>query len=161
MIKVKKSEGFTLIELLVVIAIIGVLSGLVTVNLQDARERARDAQRKSDLRTIRNALELFKNDQKPSRYPTDTEFTDDILVDGGYVKSLPQDPVARQNPEQWSDYIYDFRANDLVDDSFADAGDNLSYTITTCLENEADIDKDAENDVTICESGASFTQTEP
>jgi prepilin-type N-terminal cleavage/methylation domain-containing protein len=141
-----RQAGFTLIELLVVIAIIGVLSGLVTVNLQDARERARDAQRKSDLRTIRNALELFKNDQKPMRYPDNTEYDDEgVLAAGGYVKSLPQDPVNRQNPEQWDDYVY----TQLT---------SLTYTITACLENEADVDKDADN---LCTHGVSFTQSEP
>ena len=63
-----KKRGFTLIELLVVIAIIGLLSTLSVVALGTARERARDAVRLSDLRTISIALELYYNEN--SAYPT-------------------------------------------------------------------------------------------
>jgi general secretion pathway protein G len=58
-------KGFTLIELLVVIAIIGMLSALLVPNFMGARERARDAQRKSDLKQIQKALEMYRQDQNP------------------------------------------------------------------------------------------------
>lgn len=61
-------RGFTLIELLVVIAIIGILSAIVLASLGSARSRARDAQRASDLRQIRNALEMYFVDT--GSYPT-------------------------------------------------------------------------------------------
>ena len=54
-----KSKGFTLIELLVVVAIIGILATVVLASLNSAGGRARDAVRKSDLRTISLALETF------------------------------------------------------------------------------------------------------
>ncbi|MCK4520480.1 type II secretion system protein [Candidatus Parcubacteria bacterium] len=55
----KNKKGFTLIELLVVIAVIGVLSSIVLVSLSGARDRARDAIRKSDMSQIRKALEVY------------------------------------------------------------------------------------------------------
>ena len=54
-----KRQGFTLIELLVVIAIIGLLSTMAVVSLNGAREKARDAQRVSDVKQISTALEMF------------------------------------------------------------------------------------------------------
>jgi len=61
MIKIRK-KGFTLIEILVVIAIIGILTSISIFALNNARRQGRDGRRKSDLESIRAALELFKAD---------------------------------------------------------------------------------------------------
>ena len=61
-------HGFTLIELLVVIAIIGILAGVVVVNVGSARAKARDAKRISDMKAIQTALEMYYNDN--GEYPT-------------------------------------------------------------------------------------------
>ena len=68
----KQNKGFTLVELLVVISLIGILSTLVIANLNSARERARDAQRKSDLRNIQTALRLYYNDN--AGYPASSSY---------------------------------------------------------------------------------------
>ncbi len=64
----KNKKGFTLIELLVVIAIIGLLSTLAVVTLSSARQKARDARRKSDLKQISTAMELYYSENES--YPT-------------------------------------------------------------------------------------------
>ena len=56
------NRGFTLIELLVVIAIIGVLATVVLASLNEARAKARDAQRISDVRQLQNVLYLYYDD---------------------------------------------------------------------------------------------------
>jgi len=65
----KKTKGFTLIELLVVIAIIGLLASIVLVSLNNARQKARDSKRLSDIRQVALALELYA-DSNNAFYPT-------------------------------------------------------------------------------------------
>jgi prepilin-type N-terminal cleavage/methylation domain-containing protein len=50
--------GFTLFELLVSISIIGLLIALATVSFSAAQANARDARRRGDLTSMRNAFEL-------------------------------------------------------------------------------------------------------
>jgi len=107
---IKYARGFTLIELLVVIAIIGLLSSIVLVNVHTAQMKARDDRRMMDLEQIRNALELYYNDN--GYYPGagatlswDCEcysYSSDIRDDTWdifasimkpYIQTLPKDPL--------------------------------------------------------------------
>lgn len=56
----KREKGFTLIELLVVIAIIGLLLSMLYVVFSQARENARDSQRKTDIVSLELAVERYK-----------------------------------------------------------------------------------------------------
>lgn len=58
-----KSEGFTLIELLVVIAIIGILSSVVLVSLNTARNKSKDSAVKTALAQIRSVAEMCYDDE--------------------------------------------------------------------------------------------------
>lgn len=116
-----KQRGFTLIELLVVIAIIGVLSALLMTNFVGIRQRARDGQRKSDLRQIQSAVELYRADN--AEYPAEAAFSTcgaTSLVSGSttYMKKIPCDPLTN------APYYYE--------------GTSTNYCLRSCLENEND-----------------------
>lgn len=99
-----KKRGFTIVELLVVIAIIGVLAGVTIAVLKPAYfyGRGRDARRKSDLETMRAALEQFYLDNGRT-YPAVTYSSlSSSLID--YVDSFPNDPLS---PTQDYSYSYD------------------------------------------------------
>jgi prepilin-type N-terminal cleavage/methylation domain-containing protein len=116
-----KRKGFTLIELLVVIAIIGILATIGLVALNGAREKARDATRKSDLSQIAAGLALYYDDQNPTAYPAALA----NLVAGAdpVMGSVPTDP------QGGADYIYDVCAHG--------ATANQGYVLYATLESTA------------------------
>lgn len=59
---IRSQKGFTLIELLVVISIIGFLSSIVLGSLTVSKQKANDARIISDMRQLKNALELYALD---------------------------------------------------------------------------------------------------
>ncbi|MBI2590671.1 MAG: prepilin-type N-terminal cleavage/methylation domain-containing protein [Candidatus Blackburnbacteria bacterium] len=97
----KVSRGFTLIELLVVISIIGILIGLTVVAFQSAKASARDAKRKTDLETIRSALDIYRTDC--GDYPATLPAPGSPLIGDGtpascatgniYISAVPGDPL--------------------------------------------------------------------
>ncbi len=133
-------HGFTLIELLVVIAIISVLAALLMANFVGVRQRGRDAQRKSDLRQIQAALELYRADN--GSYSTTlatcgSAFTANNVT---YMRKLPCDPL-----DDTTSYQYN--------------SNGVTYTIYACLENENDADRDSTPQA--CITNVSYTLTNP
>ena len=84
----KKTSGFTLIEVLVVIFIIGLLATIIVVGTNYARQKARDAQKISDLTTVAAALNRYYLDN--SGYPN-TNFSN--LV-SSYLVSYLEKPIS-------------------------------------------------------------------
>ena len=97
-----RRRGFTLIELLVAVAIIGLISTLVAVAINNARQKSRDGLRKGNLNQIKNALELHL--QQYGAYPVSSssgaafDCINGIPNPGltqlqSYITPLPLDPL--------------------------------------------------------------------
>ena len=120
----KNKNGFTLIELLVVIAIIGILSSFSVVSLNDARVKARDAKRKSDLVQVRLALSLYYDNN--DEYPKCGNLTDDAeeatvdcydnaLATALTTGSRPYMSYMPVDPKDTGVYIYRYASSSIGD----------------------------------------------
>jgi general secretion pathway protein G len=127
-----KKQGFTLIELLVVIAIIGSLSAMLVPNFMAAREKSRDAVRKSDLSQIQKALELYKQDTNPPSFPAamptpGQQWIGPTPAANVYMQKFPKDPLSSGS----TTYPYYY---------LKDSTDPMKYTLAACLENKGELD---------------------
>ena len=133
-----KKDAFTLIELLVVVTIVAVLSAVGMVVFTNAGKSSRDAKRKADLESIRQALVLYRDDN--GCYPSSSigvgrtyldMSTGAPLTDSGYIgRPFPKDP---QSPDK--NYIYSttsYSSINCKDGSEGSSGFSLSAT----MENE-------------------------
>src|SRR5579862_6653852 len=85
-----QGRGFTLLELMVVIAIIIVLATLGAGRYEQTVTRAREATLKQDLFVMRQAIQNYTSDKEAG--PTSL----DDLVNTGYLRAIPVDPITRQ-----------------------------------------------------------------
>ena len=120
----KKQKGFTLIELLVVIAIIGLLSTLAVVSLNNARQKARDAKRVSDVKQVQTALELYYNDA--NGYPLTAGVVSGSAISYSgttYMQQMPTAPLPVDGTCVAADNSY----------AYAGGSANTTYTLKFCL----------------------------
>ena len=76
--KIKAARGFTLVELMVVVVIVGVMATVVTVSVTDYLVTAKQNVARSEIATIKNALQLFFMEQ--DRFPTYEEGLADMIT---------------------------------------------------------------------------------
>ena len=82
-------SGFTLLELMIVITIILILIGMAAARYDRTVERAKEAVLKTDLRTIRDAIDNYTLDKQAA--PQSVE----DLAQGGYLHEVPTDPMTQ------------------------------------------------------------------
>lgn len=115
--KQKKQSGFTLIELLVVTTIMVVLMTIGLVSYRQASRNSRNAKRKTDLESVRQALVMYNNEQ--NTYPSGpfasmlTEIDDYLSVS------------AVEDPKNTGTYVYTYNS------------DGITFTLCAQLETEA------------------------
>lgn len=105
-------KGFTLIELVVAIGILAILAVFLIASLNPIQqfEKARDAQRKSDLTQIKRALEQYYQDH--GSYPASnasyqiTDFNGNAVVWGGSAGWQPYMNLVPQDPSSDRKYVY-------------------------------------------------------
>ena len=143
------NNGFTLIELLVVMSIIAILIASATYSWQNAQQKGRDGKRKSDLKAVQQALQLYL--QKNGSYPN--QYFGQIMCSGDsagkdwgkaftcgsitYMQQLPKDPLSKS---QTDGYYY-----------FVTPPNPKTYSLSEKLENSND--PDSQNQPSDCIPG--------
>ncbi len=96
----KSRKGFTIIEVMAVIVIIGILAGIVAVNVVGRIDRAKVISTKANLKMLHNAVVQFKLDT--GEYPSEDAGLRELVEEpsdlkgwnkGGYLQTtdLPKD----------------------------------------------------------------------
>ncbi len=136
---IKKEGGFTLLELLIVIVIIGILALLIIPNITSAPKKARDVQRKTDMRAIQKALEEYfvSNNAYPAATSDLTAGTPPIM---GTVPSDPKNSGV---------FVYTYTPT-------PSGGPYTAYTLHSCLENGGDTGQNTNNDTNCTGTNRNF-----
>jgi general secretion pathway protein G len=113
----RHDNGFTLIELMIVMTIIVILIGIAAMNYQRTVVRGKEAVLKTDLKTMRDAIDNFTLDKQAAPQSLDD------LQQAGYLRSVPIDPMTHAkdwvpqfdsvvlSPDQTSTGIVDVHSN--------------------------------------------------
>ncbi len=86
-------QAFTLVELLVTIAIVGILASITVTSFSNHKEKARDARRISELQSIRDAINLYFEEN--GSFPNNLNDIASL-----FDNTLPKDPKTNL------DYVY-------------------------------------------------------
>lgn len=144
-------SGFTLIELLVVITIIGILGTGATVSFTSYIQKARDANRITDINALKGAIvNAYQDDftfMSDASWSTWVDNIDDTLLK--YMEAIPLDPKHGQAcnngavvGESWTSICaYTYASSD--DDAWMT---DQEYEVSTAFESDGNIENKADTD---------------
>lgn len=81
-------KGFTLVELIVVMAILAILAAVIVPSVTGYIQKAQESTNLSNAQMVYNAAQLYLIDQDTAGQES-SNFTDQELVDAGYISPLP------------------------------------------------------------------------
>jgi general secretion pathway protein G len=110
----KQDAGFTMVELLIVISIMLILMLIAVPKYTTAIKNAREAVLREDLHIMRAAIDSYTMDKQKAPQSLDD------LVQEGYLKTIPEDPITRSK-ETWVTDSNDMMTSvDQTDPGFVD-----------------------------------------
>ena len=97
-------RGFTFIEMVIVVVMISILVAIaVPVYINQVR-MTKEGVLKNNLAVMRERLDQYRADR--NKYPNSLQ----ELVEGGYLKALPEDPMTGLN--EWEEVFSDYDPNE-------------------------------------------------
>ncbi|MBX4190907.1 type II secretion system GspH family protein [Candidatus Saccharibacteria bacterium] len=138
MISLKKNNrGFTIVELLIVIVVIGILAALVIVTYNGIQQKARDTERKTDIKAMQGHFEAYWANN--AKYPTLAN-TNDVTFRQNNFKGIdgsafadPKNAGSQQLCAATTASCYGYAVTPAGCDNGA-GGDCTNYTLTATLE---------------------------
>lgn len=86
-----RQRGFTMLELMIVMIIMGILMSITVPIYTQSVVRAREAVLRNDLFELRKLISQYTLDKQKAPQSLDD------LVQGGYLKELPKDPMTHES----------------------------------------------------------------
>ncbi len=146
---INKQKGFTLIELLISILLIVIMTGvvLVIINPAQVRGRARDAQRISEIMTVKTALEQYY--LKKRAYPASvsgntagafiyingsSDALSSALINANVLAVVPKDPIGTTTTMDPCSGTTDYRYNYWAPARSAEPTNSDKFMLTAIME---------------------------
>ena len=99
-----KAGGFTFIEMVIVVVMLSILLAIAVPIYMAQVRMTREGVLKNNLAIMRERLDQFRADR--NKYPNSLQ----ELVDGGYLREIPEDPVS--GASEWDEVFSDYDPNE-------------------------------------------------